>query len=155
ARLGVIGGAAGDQDVGVVAADQGARRRAGNEQIAPAVAAGEDIAAVAHEDVVRAGAAAIAAGDVLHVQGTAAGAGAGVGLQVNNHIAAVGAVVQGVGAAATVDRAGEALAVAEDEAVVVRPTHEILDPAEGDGAVERAAVGTGNGPGVGRIGACQ
>src|SRR5262249_56997077 len=90
----------------------------GEGRLGRAVAAGREFPAVADQNVVDARAAAAAAGDVLDVGDTGPHAGGGTGLEIDEHAAGIGGIVQGVGAAAAVDAAIDARAVGEDEGIV-------------------------------------
>src|SRR5262249_3184713 len=143
-----------------VAAEERAGGGAGDEQVAAAVAAGQDIAAVADQGVVNARAAAAAAGDVLGVGDTGPHAGGGTGVGVDDYAAGMGGIVQGGGAAAAVDTAIDGGAVGEDEGIVRIAAIKVRCPSERDGAdKQRAAQGAGvvggDGPGVDRVGGEQ
>src|SRR5207245_2461258 len=98
-----------------VAALQRAGRRAGNKQIGATVAPGQQITAIAYQDIVDAQSAAGTARNILNMSDGAVHAGRGPRLQVDNYGAAVRGIIQRSAGAAAVQIARDAGTVVEDE----------------------------------------
>src|SRR5262249_50829801 len=132
------------QDVLIIAAQEDARRGAGDQQVAAAVPPSEHVAPVAYEDVVSPRGAAVAAQYVFDVGDGAAHSGGRAHGKIDDDVAGVRRVIQRVGAWPAIDGATDAGAVAEDKGIVARPTSQVLDGGERGHAGHVASVGAGD-----------